>query len=59
MSEATRTNVRLPAATSTGTTHAPMAAEIKVTIEPGRDGSWAGLVIEWTAPRPVAVVLKD
>ncbi len=55
----TRTNVRLPLATTNTTTHAPMTLEMTVTIETGRDGTWAGLVIETRTPRPVAIVVKD
>ena len=54
--DATKTSTRIVAQTNT-TSHAPLALEMRVEILTGRDGQWAGLVIETGAP--VIVALKD
>jgi len=63
MSDETMTNVRVAKRATTSTTsHTPVALEMTVTIEPGQDGEWAALVIEWSAPkvtRPVGIALTD
>lgn len=56
----TRTNVRPATTTSTNvTSHAPMALTMRIEVVYGRDGEVASTILEWSAPAPMIVALKD